>query len=145
MVLDRFSIWISSRLAGTEARADYELLDEVESLADKLYRATTPVVLVTTEIGLGFLPASVPDRRLISVVGLADRILAERAQSVVMMVSGVPLRLGERPCRWSDGVSRSAYSAATAPSSPARIPPKPWSWIPVTRRPAFSRRSPATG
>ena len=74
-------------------RADYELLDEVESLADKLYRATTPVVLVTTEIGLGFLPASVPDRRLISVVGLADRILAERAQSVVMMVSGVPLRL----------------------------------------------------
>ena len=93
MVLDRFSIWISSRLAGTEARADYQLLDEVESLADKLYRATTPVVLVTTEIGLGFLPASVPDRRLISVVGLANQILAERAQSVVMMVSGVPLRL----------------------------------------------------
>ena len=34
------------------------------SLADRLYRSTTPAVLVTTEIGLGFLPASVPDRRL---------------------------------------------------------------------------------
>ena len=53
----------------------------------------TPVVFVTTEIGLGFLPASVPDRRLIDIAGLANQILAERAQSVVMTVSGVPLRL----------------------------------------------------
>lgn len=93
MVIDRFSIWLSSRLAGTESRADFELLDEVEGLADRLYRSTTPVVLVTTEIGLGFLPASVPDRRLVNIVGLANQILAERAASVVMTVSGVPLRL----------------------------------------------------
>src|SRR5437870_158653 len=45
MVINRFSIWLSSRLAGTEARADYELLDEVETLADRLYRSTTPVVI----------------------------------------------------------------------------------------------------
>ena len=62
-------------------------------LADRLYRSTTPIVVVTTEIGLGFLPASVPDRRLINIAGIANQILAERAQSVVMMVSGVPLRL----------------------------------------------------
>jgi adenosyl cobinamide kinase/adenosyl cobinamide phosphate guanylyltransferase len=35
----------------------------------------------------------VPDRRLINIAGIANQILAERAQSVVMMVSGVPLRL----------------------------------------------------
>jgi adenosylcobinamide kinase/adenosylcobinamide-phosphate guanylyltransferase len=93
MVIDRFSVWLSNRLAATETRADFQLLDEVENLADRLYRSTTPVVLVTTEIGLGFLPASVPDRRVVNVVGLANQILAERAQSVVMTVSGVPLRL----------------------------------------------------
>ena len=77
----------------SETGADYDLIAEVESFADRLYRSTTPIVLVTTEIGLGFLPASVPDRRLINVAGIANQVLAERARSVVMMVSGVPLRL----------------------------------------------------
>jgi adenosylcobinamide kinase/adenosylcobinamide-phosphate guanylyltransferase len=92
-VIDRFTIWLSNRLTASEATADYDLVAEVEALADRLYRSTTPTVLVTTEIGLGFLPASVPDRRLINIAGIANQILAERAQSVVMMVSGVPLRL----------------------------------------------------
>lgn len=93
VVIDRFTLWLSKRLAATPSKADFDLLGEVETLADRLYRSTTPVVLVTTEIGLGFLPASVPDRRLIDIAGLANQILAERAQSVVMTVSGVPLRL----------------------------------------------------
>jgi adenosylcobinamide kinase/adenosylcobinamide-phosphate guanylyltransferase len=93
-VIDRFTIWLSNRLAAApEASADYDLVGEVEAFSDKLYRSTTPIVLVTTEIGLGFLPASVPDRRLINIAGVANQILAERAQSIVMMVSGVPLRL----------------------------------------------------
>jgi adenosylcobinamide kinase/adenosylcobinamide-phosphate guanylyltransferase len=93
VVIDRLTIWLSNRLAASPESADFELLREVELLADRLYRSITPVVLVTTEIGLGFLPASVPDRRLINIAGLANQILAERAQSVVMTVSGVPLRL----------------------------------------------------
>ncbi len=55
--------------------------------------AETNEVRIVKQIGLGFLPASVPDRRLINIAGIANQILAERAQSVVMMVSGVPLRL----------------------------------------------------
>jgi len=93
LVIDRFTIWLSSHLAKIPKSSDRELLSEIEQLADRLYRSPTPAVLVTTEIGLGFLPASVPDRRLINVAGLANQILAERAQTVVMTVSGVPLRL----------------------------------------------------
>jgi adenosylcobinamide kinase / adenosylcobinamide-phosphate guanylyltransferase len=92
-VIDRFTIWLSNRINASESTADYDLIAEVESLSDKLYRSTTPFVVITTEIGLGFLPAAVPDRRLINIAGIANQILAERAQSVVMMVSGVPLRL----------------------------------------------------
>ncbi len=93
IVIDRFTIWLSSHLGKTPKSSDREFLVEIERFADRLYRSTTPVVLVTTEIGLGFLPASVPDRRLINVAGLANQILAERAQSVVMTVSGVTMRL----------------------------------------------------
>jgi adenosylcobinamide kinase/adenosylcobinamide-phosphate guanylyltransferase len=92
LVIDRFTIWLSNHLAKIPKSSDSEFLTEIEQLADRLYRSTTPAVLVTTEIGLGFLPASVPDRRLINVAGLANQILAERAQTVVMTVSGVPLR-----------------------------------------------------
>ena len=93
-VIDRFTVWLSNRLAISDAdAADYDLIAEVETFADRLYRSTMPIVVVTTEIGLGFLPASVPDRRLINIAGIANQILAERAQSVVMTVSGVPLRL----------------------------------------------------
>ena len=93
VVIDRFTVWLSKRLAETDRSTDADLLGDVEALADRLYRSPTHVVVVTTEIGLGFLPANVPDRRLINVAGMANQILAERAESVVLMVSGVPLRL----------------------------------------------------
>src|SRR5689334_15120597 len=66
-VLDRITIWVSNRLARSEENSDHDLLAEVERLADRLYRSTVPAVVVTTEVGLGFLPANVPDRRLIDV------------------------------------------------------------------------------
>ncbi len=93
VVIDRFTVWLSKRLAETDKSTDADLLSDVEALADRLYRSQTHAVVVTTEIGLGFLPANVPDRRLINVAGMANQILAERAESVVLMVSGVALRL----------------------------------------------------
>jgi adenosylcobinamide kinase / adenosylcobinamide-phosphate guanylyltransferase len=93
VVIDRFTVWLSKRLAAADKSTDGDLLQEVEALADRLYRSPTPAVVVTTEIGLGFLPANVPDRRLINVAGQANQMLAERAGSVVLMVSGVSLRL----------------------------------------------------
>ena len=93
LIIDRFTVWVSNRLAKAPASGDKALLEEIARLADRLYRSPTPAVIVTTEVGLGFLPANVPDRRLINIAGIANQILAERAGSVVMMVSGVPLRL----------------------------------------------------
>ncbi len=93
IVLDRFSVWLSGRIAVPASIDDRGLLTEVERLADLLYHCPIPAVLVTTEVGLGFLPAHVPDRRLVNVVGIANQILAERAQAVVFMVSGVAQRL----------------------------------------------------
>jgi adenosylcobinamide kinase/adenosylcobinamide-phosphate guanylyltransferase len=93
VVIDRFTIWLSNHMAKIPKTADRDFLGEIEQFADRLYRSITPVVLVTTEIGLGFLPSSVPDRRLITVAGMANQILAERAQSVVFLVSGIPQRL----------------------------------------------------
>jgi adenosyl cobinamide kinase/adenosyl cobinamide phosphate guanylyltransferase len=50
-------------------------------------------VVVTTEVGLGFLPTVLAERPLIELLGRANQILAERAASVVFMASGVAQRL----------------------------------------------------
>ena len=92
LVIDKFSLWIAGQLAKTPPSADGALLEGVERLADKLYRSPVPAVLVTTEVGLAFQP-TVTERRFIDVAGRANQLLADRASSVVFMVSGVPWRL----------------------------------------------------
>jgi len=77
----------------SQASTDHDLLAEIENLADRLYRSTTPAVVVTTEVGLGFLPVNVPDRRLIDITGRANQILSDRATHAALLVSGIPLRL----------------------------------------------------
>jgi adenosyl cobinamide kinase/adenosyl cobinamide phosphate guanylyltransferase len=42
---------------------------------------------------MGFLAPTAPERRLVSLLGQANQILAERAASVVLVVSGVAQRL----------------------------------------------------
>jgi len=93
LLIDRFTVWVANRLAHAPASADHELLAEIERLADRLYRSTTPAVVVTTEVGLGFLPTNVPDRRLVDVVGRANQMLSERAHAAALLVSGIALRL----------------------------------------------------
>jgi|SRR5450432_1993205 adenosylcobinamide kinase/adenosylcobinamide-phosphate guanylyltransferase len=93
LLVDRFTVWVANRLARSQPSSDRALLDEVERIADRLYRSATPAVVVTTEVGLGFLPANVPDRRLVDVVGMANQILSERASAASLLVSGLALRL----------------------------------------------------
>jgi adenosylcobinamide kinase/adenosylcobinamide-phosphate guanylyltransferase len=93
LLIDRFTAWVANRLARTEASADRGLLDEIERLADRLYRSVTPAVIVGTQVGLGFLPESARDVRLTDVVGAANQILAERATAAALLVSGIPVRL----------------------------------------------------
>ena len=93
VVLDRFTVWLSKRIEGTDKSRDSELLAEVAQPGRPALPVADAGRLVTTEIGLGFLPANVPDRRLINVAGRANQMLADRASSVVLMVSGVPFRL----------------------------------------------------
>jgi len=93
LIIDRFTVWVANRLSRSEPSADRALLSEIERLADRLYRSATPGVVVTTEVGLGFLPESVTDRRLVDVVGMANQILSDRATAAALLVSGIALRL----------------------------------------------------
>jgi adenosylcobinamide kinase/adenosylcobinamide-phosphate guanylyltransferase len=93
LVLDGFMTWLAGRLATTEATADPALLEEIELLADRMYRAPVPIILVTMEMGLGVMPSGPADQRFLKIAASANQILASNAGAVVMMVSGVPLKV----------------------------------------------------
>src|SRR3954468_4920957 len=57
-VIDRLTSLPSHPPGPAESTADYDLIAEVETVSDKVYRSTTPFVVIPTEIGLGFLPAA---------------------------------------------------------------------------------------
>jgi adenosylcobinamide kinase / adenosylcobinamide-phosphate guanylyltransferase len=93
-VLDGIAGWIEQQLDGTREAADPELLDQMADFGERLYRLAVPVVVTSTEMGLGVPPREGVDLRLMRAVTSANQILAQHASGVVLMVSGVPFKVG---------------------------------------------------
>jgi adenosylcobinamide kinase/adenosylcobinamide-phosphate guanylyltransferase len=93
LVLDGFMDWLAARLGSSEPSADPALLEEIEALADRMYRVALPIILVTMEVGMAAMPEGAAAQRFLKVAASANQILAGNAGAVVMMVSGVPLKV----------------------------------------------------
>jgi adenosylcobinamide kinase / adenosylcobinamide-phosphate guanylyltransferase len=93
VVLDGFPSWLAGRLAARPQSTDEEVLEEIDRVADGLYRAPVPIVIVSQEMGLGTPPSDPGQLRFATLTAGANQILATTAGSVVLMVSGVPLKV----------------------------------------------------
>jgi adenosylcobinamide kinase/adenosylcobinamide-phosphate guanylyltransferase len=93
VVLDGFMSWLSNRMSDTSAAAESALLSELEATSELLYRSRVPVLLVSQELGMGLPPSDPAGRRFLRIATSANQILAGMANHVVMMVSGVPLKV----------------------------------------------------
>jgi adenosylcobinamide kinase / adenosylcobinamide-phosphate guanylyltransferase len=93
VVLDSFSGWLAGRVAATDPAGEPALLADLETTAELLYRSRVPVLLVSQEVGMGLPPTDPKDRRFLRLATSANQILAPMANHVVMMVSGVPLKV----------------------------------------------------
>jgi adenosylcobinamide kinase/adenosylcobinamide-phosphate guanylyltransferase len=57
----------------------------------------TSLILVSNEVGMGIVPADPLSRRFRDLTGIANQKIAEMADTVIFMVSGIPLFLkGEK-------------------------------------------------
>jgi adenosylcobinamide kinase/adenosylcobinamide-phosphate guanylyltransferase len=92
-VYDGLATWIEEHLARSKPESDPSLLDEINDFADRLYRSPVPIVLTSTEMSLGMMPRDPTEQRLLKIVGSANQILGQLATGVVLMVSGVPLKV----------------------------------------------------
>lgn len=92
MVLDCVTLWVNNVLYYEK---EAELDGWLEALVARLPRN---IVLVTNEVGMGFVPADALSRKYGVLLGRANARLAAACDEVILMVAGQPLHVkGPRP------------------------------------------------
>jgi len=78
-----------------EAYSDSELdlESEINGLCERLKTAQCPVILVSNEVGSGVVPAYASGRKFRDLVGEINQRVAAIADTVLLMVAGLPLAL----------------------------------------------------
>jgi adenosylcobinamide kinase/adenosylcobinamide-phosphate guanylyltransferase len=91
MILDCVPLWLNNMMY-------YGKESEIEPTLDALVAGLPgDMVIVTNEVGMGFVPADALSRRYGVLLGRANARLAAACDAVVLMVAGVPLWVKGRP------------------------------------------------
>jgi adenosylcobinamide kinase/adenosylcobinamide-phosphate guanylyltransferase len=96
ILVDCLTLWISNLLfTYEESGEDVEecINQDLHRLRSTLRTMTTPVILVTNEVGMGIVPDNRLARLFRDLAGTVNRNLAEGADEVHMVISGIPLKL----------------------------------------------------
>ena len=76
-----------------DARWQGEILVEIEKLAEVSYKVPAQVIIVSNEVGMGLVPDNPLGRVYRDILGRANSIIADKADEVFMIVSGIPLKI----------------------------------------------------
>jgi adenosylcobinamide kinase / adenosylcobinamide-phosphate guanylyltransferase len=87
MVLDCLPLWLNNVFY---FRKEDELEGMLASLVERLPRE---IVIVTNEVGLGFVPENAEARRYGNLLGMVNARVAAACDRLVLMVAGQPLRV----------------------------------------------------
>jgi len=87
-VVDCLTLWLNNLMF-----AERDLEAETAALLAAAAKAAGEVILVTNEVGMSIVPENALARRFRDEAGRMNRRAAERADEVVVMFAGLPLRL----------------------------------------------------
>ncbi len=79
--------------AGNEKSAESEVLKEIDSLVNIMNSKTAAYILVSNEVGLGIVPDNELSRNYRDLLGRANQLIAQHADEVYLMVSGIPVKI----------------------------------------------------
>jgi len=91
ILLDCITLWLSNLLM--RQNSDVKIMNEVGRLIDTMKHSSTSLIIVTNEVGMGIVPTEPLGRRFRDLSGTANQKLAEVADTVIFMVSGIPVLL----------------------------------------------------
>jgi adenosylcobinamide kinase / adenosylcobinamide-phosphate guanylyltransferase len=91
ILLDCLTLYVSGLLMS--GSGEDEVTQRVDELCSTLGNVGRPVALVTNEVGWGLVPETPLGRLFRDAAGRANQVAARHAQEVVLMVSGLPLKV----------------------------------------------------
>jgi len=91
IVLDCITLWLSNLLM--RRKDNLEIMSEVSRLIDTVKQIPASLIIVSNEVGMGIVPADPLSRRFRDLSGMANQKIVGVAETVIFMVSGLPLFL----------------------------------------------------
>ena len=91
ILLDCITLWLSNLLM--RQKDDPEIMEEISRFIDTIKKKQTSLILVSNEVGLGIVPVDPLGRRFRDLSGMANQKIAEVVNTVILMVSGIPIFL----------------------------------------------------
>jgi len=96
ILIDCLTLWLSNLVLLYEdlgEETENRLMDDVHRLAATLRGMTTPVIIVSNEVGMGIVPEHRLGRMFRDIAGQANQIMAAAAAEAWLVASGIPLKL----------------------------------------------------
>ena len=93
ILVDCLTLWVSNLMA--DGRTDTQIFEEADRLIAAINATSTPVILVTNEVGCGIVPSHPMSRRFRDIQGTVNQKIAAAASTVVWMVSGIPVKIND--------------------------------------------------
>lgn len=91
-IIDCVGLWISNLLMAN--MKDRVIEKKIKELGANILKAKAGlVIIISNEVGGGIVPGDPLSRRFRDLVGLANQIIALRADEVIMMQAGIPVRI----------------------------------------------------
>ncbi|MGZ3603922.1 MAG: bifunctional adenosylcobinamide kinase/adenosylcobinamide-phosphate guanylyltransferase [Thermodesulfobacteriota bacterium] len=91
ILTDCLTLWLYNLLMRWDN--DLRIMEETERLIDSLKKSPSSSILVSNEVGLGIVPADPLSRRYRDLLGAMNQRIAGALDTVIFMVSGIPLFL----------------------------------------------------
>jgi adenosylcobinamide kinase/adenosylcobinamide-phosphate guanylyltransferase len=88
VLIDCLTLWLTNHML-----AEHDIEAECRRLADVLSRPRGPWFVVSNEVGLGIVPDNALARRFRDAAGRLNQQVATAADSVLMMVAGLPIKV----------------------------------------------------
>lgn len=88
VLVDCLTLWLSNLM-----HANLDVDAEVSELAETLAEQTTPVILVSNEVGMGIVPESPLGREFRDAQGRLNQTIAAACEKVEFVAAGLPLTL----------------------------------------------------
>lgn len=91
ILIDCLTLWLYNLLMKWDR--DLRIKEETETLIDTLKKSDASSILVSNEVGMGIVPADPLSRRYRDLLGTMNQRIAEALDTVIFMVSGIPIFL----------------------------------------------------